>query len=103
MNELQTIQGLGLVGGLAVIAWALRPLWAAWGSRLRKNGDDKRITELQNFKLDAEENHFHDLEGLKEDVGRIWQVISKVQNDVGNIRERLAKLETKVFNGYKRE
>jgi len=54
----------------AVVAWFLyvSGVFKALASRLRKNGDDKRVTSLQEWQKEAEENHFSELKELIKDV-----------------------------------
>src|SRR3990167_11085197 len=94
MNELELIQSLGSISGFALIAWALRPLWSALASRLKKNGQDDRVEELVKFREEVEHNHFNDIAELKTDMRGVRQ-------EVSSLKERLMRLETKVLNGQK--
>ena len=54
--------------------------------------DTTRIEELEAFKLQAENNHFHDIEDLKEDIKEIKRTLIDVD-------KRVVRLETKLGNG----
>lgn len=109
-GELDIIKQLSTIGGLAVIAWALRPLWSAIADWIRSvQGEtgllEKRIKDLEGFKANTKQNHFHDLEELKEDRRDVWNAISAIRKDLSSFQlsmeNRLTKLETRVFNGQK--
>ena len=55
---------------------------------------DTRIKDLEDFKLEAETNHFHDLNELKSDM-------KELKNEIVLIRERLVRLETKLNGNAK--
>lgn len=102
------LKDLGIVGGLAAIAWALRPVWSAFADLIRgRNGGEieKRIRELEGFKINAKQNHFHDLEELKEDRRDVWNAINAIRKDLNtyqlNMEGRISRLEARIFNGQK--
>lgn len=66
-------------------------LLASLSSRLKKNGDDKRVANLEKWKELAESNHFRDLEELKTEF-------HDLQKEVKNISDRLIVVETRQQN-----
>lgn len=66
---------------------------SALASRFKKNGggDDKRVTDLENWKEVAETNHFNDLEDLKLDM-------KDLKKQVNEMDKRLAVVEARQLN-----
>lgn len=90
VSILTILQSFSLGGGIALAALVFSPVGKAIASRLTKNGNgDKRIDELLAFKEESEQNHFHDLAELKEEV-------KNLRNEMQDTRERLIRLETKI-------
>src|SRR3990167_8261181 len=50
---------------------------------------DSRIKELEDFKLDAENNHFHDLNELKNEVKGLSEKLNEIDKRVVRIETRL--------------
>lgn len=99
------IQGASLGGGIALAAYFMKPLWASLGNWLDSLHMGKtsthesyggRLTSLENFQATAEGNHFTDLERLMEDVKDLQVESRETRKEVGNIRERLVRIETKM-------
>ena len=76
--------------GVTLILWKSGVL-GALASRWKKNGDDRRITELQDFKEEAENNHFHELNELKKDNEKIWMSITSLRRDLSNFQSKVSE------------
>jgi len=50
---------------------------------------DSRIKELEDFKVDAEENHFHSLNELKNEVKGLNEKLNEIDKRVVRIETRL--------------
>ena len=94
MEEAEIIKALLISSPFALIAFILwkSGVLGALASRLKKNGGDERINQLEQWKELAETNHFHDLDELKDEV----REISKQINDID---KRLAVVEARQSNG----
>lgn len=105
MTDLELIQKLGTIGGLAAIAWAMRPLWSAFAERIKPNGNavEQRLRKLEVFKEGAETNHFHDIEELNADRREVWTAINATRKDLNafqlSMEGRISRLEAKISNG----
>lgn len=91
--EQEILKSLLVSSPLALTAYILwkSGVLGALASRLKKNGDDKRVTELESWREVAETNHFHDLEELKVDV-------RELKKEVKGINDRLIVVETRQVN-----
>lgn len=91
--EQEIIKLLLVSSPLALVAYILwrSGVLGALASRLRKNGEDNRVTQLEEWKEIAETNHFHDLEELKTDV-------RDLKKSVVDIDKRLVAVETRQAN-----
>lgn len=101
-NILDAIQNISLGGGIAFAAWMMKPVWSGiheWlkGRRATQEGTlGDRLNVLEKFQATAEGNHFTDLERLMEDVRDLQGESRETRKEVGNIRERLVRIETKM-------
>lgn len=104
-NIVEAIQNITLGGGIALAAYFMRPLWVSIGRWLEARGGLKgspsesyagRLASLEKFQTEAEGNHFTDLERLMEDVRELQGESRETRKEVGNIRERLVRIETKM-------
>lgn len=91
--EQEILKSLLVSSPLALVVWILwrSGILGSLASRLKKNGEDKRIAHLEEWKEEAETNHFHDLEELKDDV-------KQIQKDLVGIDKRLVVVETRQNN-----
>ena len=64
----------------------------ALASRIRKNGNDKRLTAIQDWQKVVEDNHFNDLSRLIKDVEELTKSVNKIDR-------RLIIVETRQSNG----
>ena len=103
MTELELIKGFLTTSPIFGVVWLLYKsgVLGALASRLKKNGDEGRIGELETFRVEAETNHFHDIADIKNNMKELWRAANEQRKDIGSIRERLVRLETKIFNGNK--
>ena len=62
-------------------------------SWLKRQPNNNRIDNLENFKETVETNHFHDLDELKERM-------NKVENRIDKLSEDIAYIKGKIGNGY---
>jgi len=103
---LKILSTFGWPAALGLAFWAMRPIWAALASRIMKRSDDNSITELLEFKMKAETNHFHDIEDLKREADDLKRDAREVRRDFENFRTeiagRLARLEAKITNGHQK-
>ena len=94
-----TLATIGWPAAVVLVAWAMKPVWAALATKLSKNGGNghaQAIKELQSFKETAETNHFDHFEKLAENVERIEKdfIDFRIQSE-----NRFTRLESKVLNG----
>ena len=107
MTELELIKGFLTTSPIFGVVWILYKtgVLGALASRLKKNGDEGRIGELETFRVEAETNHFHDIEGIKRGQVELWKAIDTIRRDLQNheLKEenRMTRLETKILNGNK--
>ena len=93
MNELSITQLVG--AGLSILS-PLVTIFVLWkvGVIGKKNGNgsaySQRIQELEEFKVQAEENHFHSLDNLQQSVDKLWEEFNNFRVHVEN---RITKLE----------
>lgn len=64
----------------------------SFAHRLKKNGDDRRLTDLQEWRELAENNHFRDLDSLIKDMEELSRLVNKID-------KRLIVVETRQNNG----
>lgn len=104
MDQVINLNSIGWAGALVLVAWAMRPVWAAlqdWVSRREygekeSSGLEDRLYELEQFKTEAETNHFHDLEGV---MGEVKELRRDFDDFRVGMERRLTRLESRVFNG----
>ena len=58
-------------------------------SWVQRQPNNKRIDNLEGFREEVEENHLHELE-------KLLVTVEKLEENISNIRERLASVETKL-------
>lgn len=104
LELIKTIISISSPAAITLMLWK-SGLLSALASRLKKNGgadssaeSDKRLLELEEFRLKAETNHFHDLENLHKELTELKEKFGEYQVKMEN---RLARLEVKIFNGHK--
>lgn len=94
---------------VTVMALVGKPIWSAVGDWIRRKMTtvpptalEARLNELELFKVSAENNHWHDLDDLKEDRTLIWNAIQQIRTDFSNykvsIENRLTRLESAINN-----
>jgi len=95
MNELKEILSYASVitwpaaaVGVTYIA-SKAGLLSALASRIRMVTDNKKISDLEDFRFLQETNHNHDLANLMSSDAEQWKVINQLQRDVAFIRGRL--------------
>ena len=92
---LSLIQSISYPGAVALIGFFAYKsgLFGAISKKLangKSSGEsDTRLAELEAFKIDAENNHFHDLTELKNEV-------RDLSNKVNDLTGRIIRLETKI-------
>lgn len=51
--------------------------------------DNMRITKLENFREEAETNHFHDLENMQDRMSKVEDKLDRVAEDVAYIKGKI--------------
>ena len=83
---------IALIGFLAYKSGLFGAISKKWANGRSSPESDTRIKELEDFKLEAETNHFHQINELE-----------KSFNDFRlDIEKRLTRIETHIFNGTKK-
>ena len=86
--------------GVAFILWKSGVLTALAkrisGKTEPSEETDARMSNLESFRYNAESNHFHDLENLKEDMREVKASMNQLYGHITDTRERVIRLEVKV-------
>lgn len=83
------------VAGILMI-YFLRPMWLALASWIQKNPESQIKKDFYAFKEMAEENHYHDIENLKQGQKDIWKTITNLEVRVNKIAEDIAFIRGKL-------
>lgn len=71
-------------------------------SWITKTPHNQRIVELEAFKVEAESNHWHDIDDLKADNKEVWKAIQMTQRDIAKIQADVANINGRLQNGHNR-
>lgn len=97
-TDIQNITALGLI---ALFIWVvIRPLIPFILENRKKytnNRIEKRIKDLETFREQTEENHFHEYNYR---IGRLEDDMKDVKKDVENIKIELVRIKS-IVNGKK--
>ena len=92
LETLQIFQQIGWAGVAGIFIWkVLAPLMTLFIQKIGGNNDGslrKRLSEIEN-------NH---LEAIRNDMAELKQDMREVKIEQGKMRERIMRLETKIFN-----
>ena len=92
LETLQIFQQIGWAGVAGIFIWkVLAPLMTLFIQKIGGNNDgklSKRVSEIEN-------NH---LEAIRNDMAELKQDMREVKIEQGKMRERIMRLETKIFN-----
>ena len=106
MDEIISILGtVGLPGALLGTAFFLYKagVFHKLAGRGLGSSDEsgKRLAELESFKLDAETNHFTDIQEVKDGLKDIYGVVRELTEKVSNQGERISKIEGRMNGTHK--
>ena len=101
MDEIKTILSIITWPGAAAFgSWVILRLYPMYLNKSSGNGNstttgafkDARIDELMRFKLEAETNHWHDIEALQESQSRIWEKLAQHGEQLAYIRAKIESI-----------
>ena len=81
---------------IALIAYFMRPIWSSLSTWFQRQPNNSRIDNLEGFREDLENNHFHDIQEVKDSVKQINRDLIEIREDVGDLKGRIIRVETKI-------
>lgn len=89
---IKTLSWPGAIGLTAFLAYK-SGLFGSLSKKLSNgkssNESDSRLADLEKFKVEAENNHFHDLSELKEDVRKLTEKVNFIDKEVAVIKSKI--------------